>query len=157
MKLTNTHLISRKAGVTLLELTVVILVLLTLISILFVGVNAWRRGSDRAANCLNVRNTQQAMRGYQNTTLSAPGASFVSNAVNPGLNDYMVTPVAPANLGGVYAFSAVITGYVGGVAPAPVIAVPANLYITGPATAIPANLAAVSSTYAFGGADVVGW
>ena len=65
MKLSNTPSVKSKSGMTLLELTVVILVLLTLISILFIGARAWKKGSDRAANILNVRNCQQAMRGHQ--------------------------------------------------------------------------------------------
>lgn len=64
MKLTHTT--KRKAGMTLLELTVVILVLLSLISILFIGARAWKKGSDRAANILNIRNVQQAVRGHEN-------------------------------------------------------------------------------------------
>jgi prepilin-type N-terminal cleavage/methylation domain-containing protein len=66
MKLTNTRNIKSKSGMTLLELTVVILVLLSLISILFVGARAWKKGSDRAANIMNLRNVQQAVRGHQN-------------------------------------------------------------------------------------------
>jgi prepilin-type N-terminal cleavage/methylation domain-containing protein len=46
----------RKTGMTLLELTIVILVLLTLVSILFIGARAWKKGSDRAANIMNLRN-----------------------------------------------------------------------------------------------------
>jgi len=65
MKL-NTRNVKSKSGMTLLELTVVILVLLSLISILFVGARAWKKGSDRAANIMNIRNSQQAMRGHQN-------------------------------------------------------------------------------------------
>jgi type II secretory pathway pseudopilin PulG len=66
MKLNNTLTTKRNAGMTLLELTVVILVLLSLISILFVGARAWKKGSDRSANIMNIRNCQQAMRGEQN-------------------------------------------------------------------------------------------
>lgn len=66
MKLTNTQSMKAKSGMTLLELTVVILVLLSLISILFVGARAWKKGSDRAANIMNIRNVQQAVRGQQN-------------------------------------------------------------------------------------------
>ena len=66
MKLTNTLTLKRKAGMTLLELTVVILVLLSLISILFIGARAWKKGSDRAGCILNIRNAQQAVRGYIN-------------------------------------------------------------------------------------------
>ena len=73
MKLTNTSKMKRKAGMTLLELTVVILVLLTLISILFIGARAWKKGADRAGCILNIRNFQQAVRSYANM-----------NAINPG-------------------------------------------------------------------------
>jgi prepilin-type N-terminal cleavage/methylation domain-containing protein len=55
-----------KKGMTLLELTVVILVLLALIAILFVGGRAWKKGSDRAASTLQIRNVQQAVRSYAN-------------------------------------------------------------------------------------------
>ena len=66
MKLTNTQNMKSKSGMTLLELTVVILVLLSLISILFIGARAWKKGSDRSANILNIRNVQQAVRGHAN-------------------------------------------------------------------------------------------
>jgi prepilin-type N-terminal cleavage/methylation domain-containing protein len=64
MKLSNTRFIKAKSGMTLIELTVVILVLLSLISILFIGAKAWKKGSDRAANVMNLRNVQQAVRGH---------------------------------------------------------------------------------------------
>jgi prepilin-type N-terminal cleavage/methylation domain-containing protein len=66
MKLTNTHNLKSKSGMTLLELTVVILVLLSLISILFIGARAWKKGSDRSASLITIRNVQQAVRSYAN-------------------------------------------------------------------------------------------
>ncbi len=66
MKLSPSKSLKRKSGMTLLELTVVILVLLSLISILFIGARAWKKGSDRAGCILNIRNIQQAVRGDQN-------------------------------------------------------------------------------------------
>jgi type II secretory pathway pseudopilin PulG len=66
MKLTNTRNVNRKSGMTLLELTVVILVLLSLISILFIGARAWKKGSDRSASILTIRNVQQAVRSFAN-------------------------------------------------------------------------------------------
>lgn len=75
MKLNTQH--KNKAGMTLLELTVVILVLLSLISILFVGARAWKKGSDRSSNIMNIRNCQQAMRGEQNMKQLNPGDAFV--------------------------------------------------------------------------------
>ena len=53
-------------GMSLLELTVVILVMLSLISILFIGARAWMQGSDRSGCILNIRNGQNAVRAYQN-------------------------------------------------------------------------------------------
>jgi prepilin-type N-terminal cleavage/methylation domain-containing protein len=64
MKLSQTQNIKARSGMTLIELTVVILVLLSLISILFIGAKAWKVGSDRAANVMNLRNVQQAVRGH---------------------------------------------------------------------------------------------
>ena len=63
---------------TILELTVVILVLLSLISILFVGATAWKKGCDRAANLMNVRNCQQAMRGHENVRLDRTINTFTT-------------------------------------------------------------------------------
>ncbi|MGC4017627.1 MAG: prepilin-type N-terminal cleavage/methylation domain-containing protein [Luteolibacter sp.] len=56
---TNT-IVKNKKGMTLLELTVVILVLLSLISILFIGAKAWKKGSDRAGCIMNIRNLHRA-------------------------------------------------------------------------------------------------
>ncbi len=58
---------------TLLEMTVVILVLLSLISILFIGANAWKKGSDRALCILNIRNVQTGVRGFSNLYGYDPG------------------------------------------------------------------------------------
>jgi type II secretory pathway pseudopilin PulG len=100
MKLTNTLTMKRKAGMTLLELTVVILVLLSLISILFIGARAWKKGSDRAANILNIRNVQQAVRAHVNVRgLTTPatvgtGAALL-NAEIVGTGKYLNTVSKP--------------------------------------------------------------
>ncbi|RYD43938.1 MAG: hypothetical protein EOP85_09750 [Verrucomicrobiaceae bacterium] len=67
---------SCRSGMTLLELTVVILVLLSLISILFIGARAWKKGSDRSACLLNVRNAQMAIRSYANMRGLDAGANI---------------------------------------------------------------------------------
>ena len=87
----------RKSGMTLLELTVVILVLLSLISILFIGARAWKAGSDRAGCILNIRNTQQAIRSYANmyNATTIPAGELL------GTGKFIETaPVCPA--GGAY-------------------------------------------------------
>ena len=64
MKLTKNT--KNSAGMTLIEVTLVIAVLLGLISVLFIGVKAYKRGSDRAKCILNVSTMQKAVRSYQN-------------------------------------------------------------------------------------------
>ena len=83
-----------KGGMTLLELTVVILVLLSLVAILFVGARAWRIGSDRALNILNLRNVQQAVRAHANTrTLAIGGSLDVAEIIGAG--KYLGSVISP--------------------------------------------------------------
>jgi len=51
---------------TLLEITIVILVLMSLVSVLFVGAQAWKRGSDRALCIVHHQTIQKAVRSYSN-------------------------------------------------------------------------------------------
>jgi type II secretory pathway pseudopilin PulG len=94
MKLTSNMTMKRKTGMTLLELTVVILVLLSLISILFIGARAWKKGSDRSANIMNLRNCQQAMRGHANMNQLNTGDAFTQAM----LLDYMKFPSTVATV-----------------------------------------------------------
>ena len=81
---------------TLLELTVVIVVLLSLIGILFIGVRAWKRGSDRSANILNIRNVQQAVRAHANTYALAVGSPLAENQIiGPGKYFDRIAPPNP--------------------------------------------------------------
>ena len=104
MKLTNTMTMKRKTGMTLLELTVVILVLLSLITILFIGARAWKKGSDRSANIMNLRNCQQAMRGHQNMHELAVGVPFTQTM----LEDYCKMPGPVATV--TYTAGTAVTG-----------------------------------------------
>jgi prepilin-type N-terminal cleavage/methylation domain-containing protein len=84
-----------KKGMTLLELTVVILVLLALIAILFVGSRAWKRGADRAASVMMIRNVQQAVRSYANMNEKVPGGEVSpSELFGPG-KFFESDPTAP--------------------------------------------------------------
>jgi len=99
MKLTQKTRARRKSGMTLLELTVVILVLLSLISILFVGARAWKRGSDRSANILNIRNVQQAVRGHENMyQLRTDDVLASTRILGDADENYMRVPTPPADL-----------------------------------------------------------
>ncbi len=92
------------SGMTLLELTVVILVLLSLITILFIGARGWKRGSDRALCIMNIQNIQKGVRGYSNLYDISPGASV------PGLRSKVigmgrfVESVPTCAAGGIYSF-----------------------------------------------------
>jgi hypothetical protein len=93
-----------KSGMTLLEVTVVILVLLGLITILFIGAQAWKRGSDRAICIINIQNVQKGVRSYTNLY------GFNAGDNVPGLQSEVIgfgrfvetTPSCPG--GGTYAF-----------------------------------------------------
>lgn len=62
-------------GLTFLELTIVIAVMLAMTAMLFFGVRSWRAGTDRAACVLTQRNVQLAMRSYQNMYGFSEGGS----------------------------------------------------------------------------------
>jgi prepilin-type N-terminal cleavage/methylation domain-containing protein len=57
---------ARQRGTTLIELSVVIAVILLLVGVLFIGVQAWRDGANKAACLVNISSIQKAVRGYQN-------------------------------------------------------------------------------------------
>jgi type II secretory pathway pseudopilin PulG len=57
---------SMRSGMTLIELTTFIVILLVLVSVLFISSRAWKRGSDRTGCILTLRNIQVATRSYQN-------------------------------------------------------------------------------------------
>lgn len=71
---------------TLLEMTVVILVLLTLIGVLFFGAKAWKRGSDRAICIMRIQAVQKGLRAYCNLYGIDPGATV------PGLRNQIIGP-----------------------------------------------------------------
>ena len=91
-------------GMTLLELTVVILVLLSLIGILFIGTQGWKRGSDRSLCIMNIRNVQGAVRSFANMN------DYVSTENVTGLKGQIIgsgkfvekAPACPAS--GVYSY-----------------------------------------------------
>jgi type II secretory pathway pseudopilin PulG len=66
MNIIKTNRRALQSGTTLVELSVVIAVILLLVSVLFIGVTAWRNGANRAACLVNISSVQKAVRGYQN-------------------------------------------------------------------------------------------
>jgi len=68
-------------------------------SVLFVGARAWKKGSDRAACIMNVRNVQQAVRSQENMSHLKPGAPIPwAKIAGPGA----LLSVMPTCAGGTY-------------------------------------------------------
>ncbi|MCB1228654.1 MAG: type II secretion system protein [Verrucomicrobiae bacterium] len=86
-------------GMTLIEVTLVISILLALTSALFLGVTAYKRGADRA-NCIqNIASVQKAVRSYGNLAGKRPGDTI------PNLKDEIIgfnklVPLEPSCPGG---------------------------------------------------------
>jgi prepilin-type N-terminal cleavage/methylation domain-containing protein len=74
----------QRRGMTLLELTIVILVLLSLITLLFIGSSAWKNGSDRVLCIMNLQTVQKGVRSYANMHGHSPGTSV------PGLESEVI-------------------------------------------------------------------
>lgn len=88
----------RERGTTLIELSVVIAVLLLLVGVLFIGINAWRAGANKAACIINLSSIQKAARGYANMNAIAPGAAETpATLLQAGF--WTVAPTCPDPLG----------------------------------------------------------
>ena len=61
---------------TLLELTIVIVVVLLFLGMTWIGASVWKTGSDRANCVINIRQVQMAVRGYANNNNLLPGADI---------------------------------------------------------------------------------
>lgn len=84
---------------TLLELTIVIFALLGLISLLFIGAQAWKRGSDRTMCIMNILTVQKSLRSHANLYSYDTGETVTglrAQLIGPGL--YLET--APVCRGG---------------------------------------------------------
>lgn len=84
---------ARQRGMTLVETTLVLLVLLTLVSVLLVAASGWKRGTNRARCILNIRQMQMSVRAYasaasfdpgRDLTQEAPPINLLSELVGPG-------------------------------------------------------------------------
>lgn len=65
-------------GLSAIELTAIIAVLIALISIFFLGMNAYKHGSDRAACVMNIHSFQNAVRSYSHLNGLAPGQALAA-------------------------------------------------------------------------------
>jgi len=100
MNIIKTNRRALESGTTLVELSVVIAVILLLVSVLFIGVTAWKDSANRAACLVNLATLQKAVRGYQNSNIDDPtiqAAGFVSAANLATLGYFGSKPVCPTD------------------------------------------------------------
>ncbi len=103
MKLNNTK---KQAGLTLIEITLVIAVLLGLISVLFIGVSAYKEGSNRSKCILNISNVQKAVRSYQNLYEKNVGDSVAQSTLAGSGKLLETAPTCPSS--GTYTWGSTI-------------------------------------------------
>ena len=81
MNIIKTNRRALQSGTTLVELSVVIAVILLLVSVLFIGVTAWKNNANRAACIVNLATLQKAVRGYQNSHADDPTVVGLANGM----------------------------------------------------------------------------
>ena len=94
-------------GLTLIEVSLVIALLLGLISIVFLGIGSYRKGADKAKCKMQLSQIQKAIRAHSNFNNLAVGATFgEADAFGTGKPIGTVAPVCPS--GGTITWSATI-------------------------------------------------
>jgi len=111
MKLNNNT--KKQAGLTLIEITLVIAVLLGLISVLFIGVTAYKEGSNRSKCILNISNVQKAIRSYQNLYEKEVGDTIQLSTIAGSGRLLETVPTCPS--GGDYSPAATVDSTIPGV------------------------------------------
>jgi type II secretory pathway pseudopilin PulG len=92
------------SGMTLIEISLVIALLLGLIAVVFMGIGSYRKGADQATCRIRLAQVQKAVRAHSNFQNLAIGAAF-AQADAFGVGKAMENaPVCPS--GGVYTWLA---------------------------------------------------
>src|SRR6187402_3175397 len=94
------------AGMTLIEISLVIALLLGLIAVVFLGIGSYRKGSDKAKCKMQLVAAQKAIRSqanFQNLNINAAFVKADAFGAGKALEN---EPVCPS--GGTYAWKAVI-------------------------------------------------
>ena len=98
MKLNHTR--KHEAGLTLIEITVVIAVLLGLIAVLFIVVQNYREATNKARCIMQISAVQKAVRSHQNLNDVATGGTLTQTDLVGTSKLIAVAPVCPS--GGTY-------------------------------------------------------
>ena len=98
MKLTPTR--KNEAGLTLIEITVVIAVLLGLVAVLFIGVQNYREATNKSRCIMQISAVQKAVRSHQNLNDLAIGGTLTQTDLVGTGKLIASAPVCPS--GGTY-------------------------------------------------------
>lgn len=98
-----------KKGMTLIEISLVVALLLSLIAILFLGIAAYKKGADRAKCVIQLSSVQKAVRSHQNMFDGIAGQPLVhtTTLMGPGLYFETVLNCPDTATPGAYAYTAV--------------------------------------------------
>ncbi len=88
---------------TILGYVGLVALVFSIVPILFIGAQAWKKGSDRAACIIQTRNVQQAVRSYQGMNSLNAGDAMNWNEIIGAGKMLEQQPVCPT--GGTYTFS----------------------------------------------------
>jgi len=156
MKLTHTRNIQVKSGMTLLEMTVVILVLLSLTSILFIGAKAWKKGADRSANIMNLRNVQLAVRGHASTNDITQAETGPPAVVGGAITRASIFGATDDGVNGYLRFPATIQS-VAYTTPSPINTATGVMYLVASATGAPVAANGTQTEYGPKPGSTVDW
>ena len=112
MKINTVHTSNRiakrfnRSGMTLIEISLVIALLLGLIAVVFLGIGSYRQGADKAKCKMQLASVQKAIRAGANfNNIETGGALVDTDVFGPGLM-MNAEPVCPA--GGAYTWLAAV-------------------------------------------------
>ena len=94
------------SGMTLIEISLVIALMLGLISVVFLGIGSYRKGSDKARCKMQLAAVQKAVRAQSNFLGLTIGAAFTSTDAFGAGKALENSPVCPT--GGTYTWMATV-------------------------------------------------
>jgi len=94
------------SGLTLIEVTLVVAVLLGLITIVFIGATSYKEGSNRSMCILHISQVQKAVRAYQNMYQKNFGDACVQSTLAGTGRLIETAPICPS--GGTYTWRGTI-------------------------------------------------
>ena len=94
------------SGMTLIEVSLVIALMLGLISVVFLGIGAYRKGADKARCRMQLAAVQKAVRAQSNFQNLSIGAAFSSTDAFGSGQALETAPICPS--GGAYTWGSAI-------------------------------------------------